>query len=48
MNRIGVKIKYGKNAFFSFWYKPGAINFQICVKNTGLVKNKAEKKATFK
>ena len=44
-NKIGVAIKNGKNAFFSFLYKPGAINFQICIAINGNAKNKAKKNA---
>ena len=36
-------IKYGNKAFFSFLYKPGAINFHICTSITGLeIKNAAD------
>ena len=47
-NKTGVAIKYGSNAFFSFWYRPCAINYHICVSKIGLPKKIAEKKATFK
>ena len=47
-NSVGVANKYGNKAFFSFLYKPGATNFQICINIIGLVTNMAAKKATFK
>ena len=37
----------GKKAFFSCLYKPGAINFHICIAINGNEKNKAKKKAIF-
>ena len=40
-------IKYGKNARFSFLYKPGAINLQIWIAIRGKAKNKAKKNAIF-
>ena len=47
-NSIGVKTKYGKIAVFSCLYKPGAINFHICIRINGHVTKKAVKKETFK
>ena len=47
LHKIGVAIKNGKNACFSFLYSPGAINFQICIAINGNAKNKAKKKAIF-
>ena len=41
-------ITYLKVAFFSFLYKPGAINLYICINKNGLPKKNAAKKATFK
>ena len=43
-NNIGVAIKYGSKAFFSFWYKPGAINFHIWINIMGLPIKRAVKK----
>ena len=45
--RIGVNIKYGSMATFSCLYKPGAINFHICIRINGQVTKKAVKKDTF-
>ena len=44
-NKIGVAIRNGKKAFFSFLYRPGAINFHIWIDINGKEKNKAKKKA---
>ena len=44
-NEKGELHKNGKKAFFSFLYKPGAINFQICIAINGNAKNKAKKNA---
>ena len=37
----------GRNALFSFTYKPGAIKRHICTERTGNEKHIAAKKATF-
>ena len=44
--RIGVNIRYGSMATFSCLYKPGAINFHICIRIKGHVTKKAVKKDT--
>ena len=46
--RIGVNIKYGSMATFSCLYKPGAINFHICINIKGHVTKKAVKKVAAK
>ena len=46
--KVGVAIKYGSKAIFSFLYRPGAINFHICESIIGLPTNIAAKKASFK
>ena len=47
-NKAGVAIKYGNKAIFSFLYKPGAINFHICVSIIGLPINIAAEKVNYK
>ena len=46
--RMGVNTRYGSIATFSCLYKPGAINFHICMRINGQVTKKAVKKDTFK
>ena len=43
---MGVNKRYGSMATFSCLYKPGAINFHICIRMNGQVTKKAVKKDT--